>query len=120
MEPIISPWVVWAISCVDGIKILLVVLAVIVGMGGGMAWFIARMDDYEWATPKMMAAILTTAVLLAIGAIAVPDKRTIAAICLAKVATPDNIKAISEPLAKEYQDAKRLLIEQLTKGDKSK
>lgn len=86
MEPIISPWTIFALAHVETVRALIYILAVI-----GVAVLGTFFKDLA-KVPKI--AISTITVLLLLTATLIPNKETLIAMYIANHATPENIQML--------------------------
>jgi hypothetical protein len=86
MEPIISPWTIFALSHIETIRALIYILAII-----GVAILGTFFKDMTKA-PKI--AISTITVVLLLVAILLPNKEVLIAMYIANHATPENIQML--------------------------
>lgn len=86
MEPIISPWTIFALSHIETIRALIYILAII-----GVAILGTFFKDMTRA-PKI--AISTITVILLLVAILLPNKEVLIAMYIANHATPENIQML--------------------------
>lgn len=86
MEPIISPWTIFALSHIETIRALIYILAII-----GVAILGTFFKDMTRA-PKI--AISTITVILLLVAILLPNKEVLIAMYIANHATPENIQIL--------------------------
>ena len=86
MEPIISPWIIFALSHVETIRIIIYLLAAI-----SLSVLGTFFKDMKKASK--IAVSITTVVLFLI-AILLPDKNTLIAMYIANHATPENIQVL--------------------------
>lgn len=86
MEPIISPWTIFALSHIETIRALIYILAII-----GVAILGTYFKDMTRA-PKI--AISTITVVLLLVAILLPNKEVLIAMYIANHATPENIQML--------------------------
>lgn len=86
MEPIISPWTIFALSHVETFRIILYILAVI--STSALGTFFKTMTK----TSKVIASVIIVALFLT--AILLPDKNTLIAMYIANHATPENIQML--------------------------
>lgn len=86
MEPIISPWTIFALSHIETIRALIYILAII-----GVAILGTFFKDMTRA-PKI--AISTITVVLLLVAILLPNKEVLIAMYIANHATPENIQIL--------------------------
>lgn len=86
MEPIISPWTIFALSHVETIRALIYILAII-----GVAILETFFKDIT-KVPKI--AISTITVVLLLVATLLPNKETLIAMYIANHATPENIQML--------------------------
>nr|DAW26022.1 MAG TPA: hypothetical protein [Caudoviricetes sp.] len=86
MEPIISPWTIFALSHIETIRALIYILAII-----GVAILGTFFKDMTRA-PKI--AISTITVVLLLVAILLPNKEVLIAMYIANHATPENIQML--------------------------
>lgn len=86
MEPIISPWTIFALSHIETIRALIYILAII-----GVAILETFFKDMTKA-PKI--AISTITVVLLLVAILLPNKEVLIAMYIANHATPENIQML--------------------------
>lgn len=86
MEPIISPWTIFALSHIETIRALIYILAII-----GVAILGTFFKDMTRA-PKI--AISTITVVLLLVAILLPNKEVLIAMYITNHATPENIQIL--------------------------
>ena len=86
MEPIISPWTIFALSHVETFRIILYILAVI--STSALGTFFKTMTK----TSKVITSVITVALFLT--AILLPDKNTLIAMYIANHATSENIQML--------------------------
>ena len=86
MEPIISPWTIFALSHIETIRALIYILAII-----GVAILGTFFKDMTRATK---IAISTITVVLLLVAILLPNKEMLIAMYIANHATPENIQML--------------------------
>ena len=96
MEPIISPWIIYAMSISTCFKIIFGVIAFILGFA--TACFMAE-EEFEDATKCL---ILTVASLII--AIIIPTKETIISMIVASYVTPDNLNIANELVKSNLND----------------
>lgn len=86
MEPIISPWTIFALSHVETIRALIYILA-IVG--------VATLGTFFKDLSKIQKVIISTiTVVLTLTATLVPTKEVLIAMYIANHATPENIQML--------------------------
>lgn len=86
MEPIISPWTIFALSHVETIRALIYILA-IVG--------VATLGTFFKDLSKIQKVIISTiTVVLTLTATLVPTKEVLIAMYIANHATPENIQIL--------------------------
>lgn len=93
MEPVISPWIIYAVNLADKISTIATVAAIILGIGtiyAGMEWVVERSDEAKGIVKKMW---IPFAICMAI-IIVVPDEKTLMTMIAAQYITPDNINAV--------------------------
>ena len=93
MEPIISPWIIYAVNLAGKISTLAAVTAIILGvviMYASMEWIIGKSDKAKEIVKKMW---IPFAICMAI-IIVVPDENTLMTMIAAQYITPDNISAV--------------------------
>ena len=86
MEPIISPWTIFALSHIETIRALIYILARI-----GVA---IRGTFFKDMTRAPKIAISTITVVLLLVAILLPNKEVLIAMYIANHATPENIQML--------------------------
>lgn len=86
MDPIISPWTIFALSHVETFRIILYIFAVI--SLSVIGTFFKTMTKIS----KIVVSIIT--VVLFLTAILLPDKNTLIAMYIANYATPENIQML--------------------------
>ena len=86
MEPIISPWTIFALSHVETFRSILYILAVV--STSALGTFFKTMTKIT----KITVSIITVALFLM--AILLPDKNTLIAMYIANHATPENVQML--------------------------
>lgn len=86
MEPIISPWTIFALSHIETIRALIYILAII-----GVAILGTFFKDMTRA-PKIAISTITVVLLLVV--ILLPNKEVLIAMYIANHATPENIQML--------------------------
>lgn len=93
MEPVISPWIIYAVNLAGKISTIATVIAMILGVGtmyASMEWIIGKSDKAKGIVKKMW---IPFAICMAI-IIVVPDEKTLMTMIAAQYITPDNISAV--------------------------
>lgn len=86
MEPIISPWTIFALSHVETIRALIYILAVV---------GVATLGTFFKDLSKVQKVVISTLTLvLTLGAILVPTKEVLIAMYITNHATPENIQML--------------------------
>lgn len=93
MEPIISPWVIYALHVFDKVYIACQISLMISLIFGLLTVIGAYIEDDE-DIKKINKILLKIAAISAIVLIIVPDKDTLIAMMATSYITPDNIQAI--------------------------
>lgn len=86
MEPIISPWTIFALSHIETIRALIYILAII-----GVAILGTFFKDMTRA-PKIAISTITVVLLLVV--ILLPNKEVLIAMYIANHATPENLQML--------------------------
>lgn len=86
MEPIISPWTIFALSHVETFRAIFYILAVI--STSALGTFFKTMTK----TLKIVVSVITAVLFLT--AILLPDKNTLIAMYIANHATPENVQML--------------------------
>lgn len=94
MEPIISPWLIYALSLVDPLIITLAVVAML----AMTALIIVYTDDnfYYKRSSKGVKATWAVFIISTLLAIFIPSKNTLIAMYIANHVTPDNLSNAQE------------------------
>lgn len=86
MEPIISPWTIFALSHVETIRALIYILAVV---------GVATLGTFFKDLSKIQKVVISTiTVVLTLTATLVPTKEVLIAMYIANHATPENIQML--------------------------
>lgn len=86
MEPIISPWTIFALSHVETIRALIYILAV---------FGVATLETFFKDLSKVQKVVISTVTLvLTLGATLLPTKEVLIAMYIANHATPENIQML--------------------------
>lgn len=86
MEPIISPWTIFALSHVETIRALIYILAV---------FGVAILGTFFKDLSKVQKVVISTVTLvLTLGATLLPTKEVLIAMYIANHATPENIQML--------------------------
>lgn len=86
MEPIISPWTIFALSHIETIRVLIYILAVV---------GVATLGTFFKDLSKIQKVIISTiTVVLTLTATLVPTKEVLIAMYIANHATPENIQVL--------------------------
>ena len=120
MTQIISPWVVYLISIATGAKTVCGVLGALGGIGLGAAmfcWFMSYGSEYKddinacKAARHAMRILILPVLVLAVAAIAIPDKRTCIAMIIAQEMTYERVDRLVEAGGDVRQAVKQDIIE---------
>ena len=99
MNPIISPWLIYFISTLGGLRVLVFLLS-IVSLGAlaiiFLLWMYYKDDgiELEYVKKGKHKIIIFFGVISILGSIFIPNKETIYAMVVAKYVTPDNIEMV--------------------------
>lgn len=93
MEPIISPWIIYAASLARKINIIAGILSLILGTCMFVALAMYSADDSDAVEKFIKKAWIPLAVCLAVLAI-VPDNQTMMSMIVVQYITPDNINVV--------------------------
>lgn len=100
MEPIISPWIIYLISIVWGIKEICLVLMILAFLMSVTWFFCADKDEFERKKFKNANIIL---VVSTIGFILIPDKQTMLTMLTLHYITPDNLALVQNNVVELIQ-----------------
>ena len=104
MEPIISPWIIYALPLVDA---LIAVLSVISMLAMTTLIILYIDDDFrEVMGIKIVKAVWVVFIISTLLAIFIPNKETLIAMYVAKQVTPDNISHAQEIITTIIKQAK--------------
>lgn len=112
MEQIIDSSTIYWIMTVGNLKIAAIILAIVVSL----VTLFAADGAFDGAFGVILKFMLV--VSLWVGAAMIPSTTTAAAMALSKLATYDNVAAISEPVKQEYKELKDILKKYLEKESK--
>jgi hypothetical protein len=93
MEPVISPWIIYAVNLAGKISTVATVTAIILGIGillAGMEWIVEQSDEAKGIVKKTWIPFAICMVII----IVVPDEKTLMTMVAAQYITPDNISAV--------------------------
>lgn len=93
MEPIISPWIIYAVSLAGKINTIAFVGAFILGVVIFIAGAMYLMEDAKEAKGFIKKAWIPFAICMAM-AILVPEKSVLLAMVAVQYITPDNVQAV--------------------------
>lgn len=93
MEPVISPWIIYAVSLVSKIGIVATIAAIILGTGMLLACAPYFLDDSDPAGEFLKKAWVPFAICIAV-IVLVPDEKTLMTMIAVQYITPDNISAV--------------------------
>lgn len=86
MEPIISPWTIFALSHVETLRAIIYILAVV---------SVATLETFFKDLSKVQKVVISTVTLvLTLGATLLPTKEVLIAMYIANHATPENIQML--------------------------
>ena len=99
MKPIISPWLIYFISTLGGLRALVFSLAIVSLIALAIIFFLWTyyMDDgvqFEFVEKGKHKIIISLGIISFLGIIFIPSKETIYAMVVAKYVTPDNIEMV--------------------------
>ena len=126
MEPIVSPWFIYFLGIIDGIKEGFVGMAIIAGVALimiGFAWLVFDNDfeDETYVKMKKWAKrlIIYLCIFLLLGVVT-PSKNTVIAMYVADNITPNNVEKALD-VGKDFKEEIKKdifeLIEAIQKGD---
>lgn len=124
MEPIISPWIIYALSVADSAIPAFMFAAVFLTILCPVGIFFVREYSIDFYRGDSRSHKTNIKIYLIAGAICffmsiiTPSSKTIAAMIAASFLSPDNIRAISEPVKQEYLDLKKMISEYLVPKDR--
>lgn len=104
MEPIISPWVVYAISLATDLKVAFILITLVAGLV-----MVFSIVDAEFKRVKIAGVLCIITVLISI---LIPTKETIVTMLVASYTTPDNLSLANEVFKSNLHD----YINIITKG----
>jgi hypothetical protein len=93
MEPIISPWIIYAVNFAAKISVIATIAAFIIGTAMTLACFLFFLEDSKSAGSFLKKAWIPFAACVAI-IIFIPDKETLMTMIAVQYVTPDNISAV--------------------------
>lgn len=93
MDPIISPWIIYALAVFDKLYFTCMMLLICCGT---ISPLLAIFSDVEYSERMMKYAkkLAIVSAICALALIIVPDKDTLIAMLAAAYITPDNIQAV--------------------------
>lgn len=94
MEPIISPWLVYALSLVNPLILILAVVAILAVTA--LAIVYTDYDFYDERGSNKVKAIWAVFIISTLLAIFIPSKNTLIAMYIANHITPDNLSNAQE------------------------
>lgn len=103
MEPIISPWVVYAISLATDLKVAFIIITFVAGLV-----LVFSIADEEFKRVKI-AGILC--IITAFISILIPTKETLITMLVASYTTPDNLSLANEVFKSNLQDYINIITE---------
>ena len=109
MEPIISPWLIYLIGLVDGLKGGLGILGALIlfgGIIGFLVWGISETpsdEDIKRGAKWCSKIIIPFALVLFGLSLFIPSSKVIIAMATASIATPDNINSAVQS-GKNFKD----------------
>ena len=103
MEPIISPWIIYIMSVVTGLKVIFTLIAVGAFIFTGCA---IQEDEYKEANIGIITLITATLI-----AILIPTRDTLLTMLVASYTTPENLSTLNEIAKTNLQDYIKLITE---------
>ena len=94
MEPIINPWLIWALQTCNGLKIMLIIACIFLGVCiiVSIVGYCESVDaDDEKKCKKMRNGFIIATIFAALLAVAIPDKTTATHMVVASYITEDNL-----------------------------
>ena len=93
LEPIISPWIIYAVSLLDKINAVATFIAVVSGVLAFLSIIGAFLEEDEKCKRIFKKCTIVAVIAGTIGAL-VPDKQLMLTMLAAQYVTPDNIQAV--------------------------
>ena len=115
MEPIVSPWLVYLIGVVDNIQALFILAGTI---GFILSVLFAFPLELIQKAPKTMISIICFFFFVLLASAIIPDSKTLAAMLIAKQATPNNIAKVVQSGKDIHETIKQDIIDILREGKK--
>ena len=97
MTPIISPWIIYALSLCDGAKIMLL----IIGLCGGGVYLGLTLAENVWKFRKGVAALL---VFCFVAGLLIPMEGTALKILVAQNVTYERVEVVGQTVEDIYED----------------
>jgi uncharacterized membrane protein len=91
MEPIISPWVIYAVQLLDNLRDVAMILFVLSGIASVLLATPVILDDEDLPKKYLKMAVISVAVCAGM-AIIIPNKETMITMIAASYITSDNIQ----------------------------
>ncbi len=103
MEPIISPWIIYAISVLSSVKFILIVICVVSFVVWGIS--LGSMLDEEEKDAKIFFKYSSIAsIVCVISAILIPSKETMLTMLTLYYVTPDNLSLVQNNVVEFIQE----------------
>jgi uncharacterized membrane protein len=91
MEPIISPWVIYAVQLLDNLRDVAMILFVLSGIASVLLAIPVILDDKDLPKKYLKKAVIIAAICGGMDII-IPNKETMITMIAASYITPDNVQ----------------------------